>query len=488
MKRVWDDHLSHADVYERLDPTIARARIKRVRATLEALMEANAPSMSPGMRKYFQRARRKRDYRVPCFYILMKIQKFPWKTRPVTDCFGSVTAIYSKWLDYWMGELCKNLPTKLRDSQDLLDRIKTLGHLPHGARLFTADAVSMYTNINTAAAIDAIREWLTRFKAELPDDFPPTELFLSVLQIIMENSIFTFGDTYWRQGNGTAMGTSCACMYAMLFYGLHERCNLLPDTAPTVPLLARFIDDMFGIWIDPTLPPDLTEAEEKRWWSANEKWKAFETSLTFGGLEWTTCPPAKSQVMLDLTLTVEHGDIWSKTFQKALNLYLYLPPSSAHPPSCFKGLIIGEIGRYWRQCSRPDDFVKITALFIKRLRARGHRAANLLPLVREAASHIMRSEEKSPELILAEKANKSEAGKKNLFLHIDYHSHGVSRLELRSLYDRFLRGNLPESFEGMIVATSRPKNIRNACVSNLFECEDPATLVSTAWGPVPEPV
>ena len=68
----------------------------------------------------------------------MKIQIFSLKTRPVTDCYGSVIAIYSKWLDYWMGELCKNLPTKLRDSQDLLDRIKTLGHLPHGARLFTA--------------------------------------------------------------------------------------------------------------------------------------------------------------------------------------------------------------------------------------------------------------------------------------------------------------------------------------------------------------
>ena len=255
MQRVWDDHLSNAGVYERLDPTIARARINRVRATLEALMEANAAFMTPGVRKYFQRARRKRGYCVPCFYILMKIKKFPWKTRPVTDCFGSVTAIYSKWLDYWMGELCKNLPTKLRDSQDLLDRIKTLGHLPHGARLFTADAVSMYTNINTAAAIDAIQEWLVRFKDELPQDFPPTELFLSVLQIIMENGIFTFGGTYWRQGNGTGMGTSCACMYAMLFYGLHERCNLLIDTTPTVPLLARFIDDMFGIWIDKTLPP-----------------------------------------------------------------------------------------------------------------------------------------------------------------------------------------------------------------------------------------
>ena len=97
-----------------------------------------------------------------------------------------------------MGELCKHLPTKLRDSQDLLDRIKALRPLPRGARLFTADAVSIYTNINTTAAIAAIREWLLRFQYELPEGFSPMELFLLVLKVIIENIIFTFGDTYWR--------------------------------------------------------------------------------------------------------------------------------------------------------------------------------------------------------------------------------------------------------------------------------------------------
>ena len=92
----------------------------------------------------------------------------------------------------------------------------------------------------------------------------------------------------------------------------------------------------------------------------------------------------------------------------------------------------------------------------------------------------MRSEEKSPELLLAEKANKSEAGKKNLFIHIDYYAHGINWKEIRSLYGRFLCGNIPESFERMIVATSRPKNIRNVCVSNAFECEDKSNLVTTA--------
>ena len=189
--------------------------------------------------------------------------------------------------------------------------------------------------------------------------------------------------------------------------------------------------------------------------------------------------------MLDLTLTVENGEIWSKTFQKALNLYLYLPPSSAHPPACFKGLIFGELGRFWRQCSRKQDFVRLTTLFFVRLKARGHRGADLVHMFRQAAVHLVRREVSTPGI------PEGDPGKGNslddtLFLHIDYHPRGIQRRAIRSLYDRHLRGNLPASFKNMVVAVSRPQNIRNACVSNTFECEDIANMVSDAWGPGPQ--
>jgi hypothetical protein len=45
------------------------------------------------------------------------------------------------------------------------------------------------------------------------------------------------------------MGTPCACVYAAVAYGYHERRNITPRLSKQVlPYLKRFIDDMLGIW------------------------------------------------------------------------------------------------------------------------------------------------------------------------------------------------------------------------------------------------
>jgi hypothetical protein len=61
-----------------------------------------------------------------------------------------------------------------------------------------------------------------------------------------------------------------------------------------------------------------------------------------------------------------------------MNLYLYIPPLSSHPPSCFKGLIHGELQRYYRQ-NNKDDFIDIMVKFINRLLERGYTIENLTP-------------------------------------------------------------------------------------------------------------
>ena len=68
----------------------------------------------------------------------------------------------------------------------------------------------------------------------------------------MENNIFEFGDMYFKQLTGTAMGTSAACLWATIYFAIHED-FLLEKYKDDILLYKRFIDDMFGIWIGSNL-------------------------------------------------------------------------------------------------------------------------------------------------------------------------------------------------------------------------------------------
>jgi hypothetical protein len=180
-------------------------------------------------RTYFDQGLQKShtEYQVPRFCVTPKVHKTPWSTRPVVSCVGSFAEIFSKWLDHQMKKLLPMFSkTYLKDSFAILHDIRNLGPLPPHAKLFTANAVSMYTNIDTLHAMDTFRQWFASYPEEIPSDFPP-DLFLLVLEIVMKNKIFQFDDTFWLQLHGTAMGTSTACMYATLYYAYHERLTLL---------------------------------------------------------------------------------------------------------------------------------------------------------------------------------------------------------------------------------------------------------------------
>ena len=56
--------------------------------------------------------------------------------------------------------------------------------LPKGSMMFTMDATSMYTNIDTPHGLDTLAKFIEMFKAQLPAGFP-TALLLMAVRIIM---------------------------------------------------------------------------------------------------------------------------------------------------------------------------------------------------------------------------------------------------------------------------------------------------------------
>jgi hypothetical protein len=161
----------------------------------------------------------------------------------------------------------------LKDSYTLIKELKHL-QLLETARIFTADAKSMYTNIDTTMGLGAIKDFLDTNKEKLPTNFPRT-LFLQVLEIVMRNNIFSFADTYRLQLLGTAMGTPAACAYATLTFGHFENTTLLPEFQDNLIYYYHYIDDVFGIWLPPVLNKSST-------------WTNFKNTMnSWGNLKWS---------------------------------------------------------------------------------------------------------------------------------------------------------------------------------------------------------
>ena len=105
-------------------------------------------------------------------------------------------------------------------------------------------------------------------------------------------------------------------------------------------------------------------------------------------LEWTTSGPQTEVTFLDLTLTIRNGYVQAKTYQKPLNLHLYIPAHSAHLPSVAKSLIYGQIRRFWLQNTKQADFVDLTGKFFTHLKNRGYSTEFLETAFLQAAEKL----------------------------------------------------------------------------------------------------
>ena len=211
-----------------------------------------------------------------------------------------------------------------------------------------------------------------------------------------------------------------------------------------IPLLLRFIDDMFGIVII----------------GDSQKWKKFEQDLNnFWILKWELEDPCQQLDYLDVTLTLKDGKISSKSYQKPTSLYQYICPNSAHPPWVIKGVIFSMLKRYHLQNTFADDYWETAMLFYKRLKDRGWERNVLTPMFTEAHQRIVCPDPKPKDAV--------PSHKKTAILHFEYNRLDIQRRQVRKIWDEtcnLLEKDVKDgglAIERVICAYSRPKNLRD---------------------------
>ena len=227
IKQCLNEHLLKQDYYMLLSGTEAETLLKEQSKSLHSLYQDHKKDLSDSHQQYFDHSFElldKQKNRIPQFYGIWKVHKDKASVRPVISCCGSRPQVFSTYVDYWLKKIVREiLPSYLPNIETLIESLNTQfpTGLPTGARLFSIDAVAMYSNIDTEHGLQVCRDFFDKYEDQLPED-APTEFLLEALEIIMKENIFQFGDTHWLQKIGCAMGTSAAVNYAYLYVGLLE--------------------------------------------------------------------------------------------------------------------------------------------------------------------------------------------------------------------------------------------------------------------------
>jgi hypothetical protein len=460
IRDVLETHLLKDENYEHLPTEVALLELKLQRAKFCGIYGKLGQLLpSEAEQTYFKRAMSKNHLsqtRVPQIYGIYKVHKEDIKPRPVISSVNSIPELFSKHVDYWLKKVVgKLLPTYIKDAEHLMRSLhETFPEgLPRGAKLFSVDAVGMYSNIDTDHGIDVMTRWLTAYRDELPPSMPIDFILASIAEI-MRNNIFQFGDTYWRQKRGCAMGTSSAVNYACLYVGLLEVRRLLPRYHNNLLFFKRFIDDGIGVWID---TPDEPQA-----------WTSFFGCLNnWGTLKWTCDGHVTDLIFLDLRISIAAGGkIHYQTYQKEQNLYLYIPPGSAHPKNMLYGLVYGRLRAYRLQNTATSDYLKMVKLLARRLCARGYSLKALLPEFKKAGDRLLEHDPRR--LLTARTATDTTEQENPLIFHLEHHPRGVTRQQVRAAYSEFIEPLIPD--RKLILAVSRPKNIRDrVCRTRLLD-------------------
>ena len=313
------------------------------------------------------------------FYLTIKIHKKPLIGRPIVSSEDTVTYFISKFLDKTLQPVMKNLPTYLRNTDDLIVDIETntqLHNMNNQHTIYTADIKDMYPSINIKDGLTKLQIAIEEYNSKIDNSkMIQTQFIIELAHFVLTNNYFKFGkDTYWLQISGTAMGTPLAVTFACIYIGQLEK-----ETFETLSLknalpyyYKRYIDDIFAIF---------KNEEDKNLFHLTFN------NLRPGKIQLLPTNTGRSSIFMDLNITLNTDNrIDIKIYQKPQNSYLYLPPSSFHQRHVFGNTIIAELNRYKLKCTYAYDYEELKQLFYTRLIARGYKTEYLQTIFQQVTN------------------------------------------------------------------------------------------------------
>ena len=359
-------HLADAATYTKLDHDPLAETVALVNSTL-----ANMHSRFEISTAEQKKLKAKEDATNGVFYILPKLHKGKLDSRPICSNSSHPTRQVSNFLHSEMLQTAKESFSYLDNSLDftrLLDNI-----IPNREMVvLTADIKSLYTNIPTGEGPPIVANKVAGKCAK------KAHKLKTLLSLVLENNVFAFNGNFYKQINGTAMGTIMAPTYANCYLRAKEEAGLanwLVPNHPSVKLYKRYIDDI-GCLFDNTNG------------TLGQFIRAMK--LAYAPLQLTFKIGQQKIVFLDLELSLNDQTqrIDYEMYRKPSNNKSYIPSSSNHPVHMLHNTVYNDMLRAHRLCNTPETLKKHLAVISANARKQGYTKQQVRQLQKRADAKI----------------------------------------------------------------------------------------------------
>ena len=178
---------------------------------------------------------------------------------------------------------------------------------------------------------------------------------MEMIQTVLDNNVFGFGDKSYIQMEGIAIGSRLGKSFACAYMRKWDEALLRFRASPYFH--KRFIDDGFDIW---------TEGEDEL------KLFAKHANSIHPNIQVELRYDRKQIEFLDTLVKLEDGHIYTDLYVKPSDKQLYLYSASCHHPNTKRGLAYGLGLRIRRICEKEKDYVRHRQELKLQLRRRGY--------------------------------------------------------------------------------------------------------------------
>ena len=283
--------------------------------------------------------------------LLPKLHKEKFSIRAIINCINHPTENLCKFVDTFLKPIVSELPTVLKDSQDLLQRINDLKINKSITKmyLYSCDFESLYTNIDPKDATNKICQYIKHYKL-LKSKHIKLNAFKIILMLIFKNNVFKYESLYFLQLIGLPMGCKCGPTIANLYIYILKK-DWVSSNKPV--LYGRFIDD---IALCDDKPLNTAEFE-----------KIFQ---------YLKLNIVHSEKVAFLVLNISFDYLTNKfitdLYIKPTNTFSYLLSTSNHPEHIFRNIPKSLFIRIRRICSNYLDYLFHSKKLIIQLFKRGY--------------------------------------------------------------------------------------------------------------------